>query len=330
MMPTLSRNLPGCYFSSDAYASLPAYHAATPELREKAKHILAQMRNSGLSADSPPVISDDRLLDAMVPPLHKRIYGFAQRIISRPDLLEREFFSARVQGLHPSAYSTVHILRRLRSAKEFDIGKIDDLPNKFIYYPLQKTPEASINTPAPYFVDQFRAIDAIRMSMPNGYTLVVKEHWVGIDVRPTSEMKILRRLPGVLVANYRLSSIDIIKKAALTMTVTGTAGFEGFLLGRPTLMLGKGIVAWCLGQIGRVGTLTEQIASTINNPVPDDIVIERIAEMLSVTYPFYYRSTGEQGEHVLRSENIEYMADAFVDHLQREAAHDGLVSGEMG
>ena len=50
------------------------------------------------------------------------------------------------------------------------------LPKRFIYYPLQVTPEASINTPAPYYVDQMRAIDALRLAMPPDCALVVKEH----------------------------------------------------------------------------------------------------------------------------------------------------------
>ena len=192
--------------------------------------------------------------------------------------------SSRVCGIDGGA------CRTSRAAREFDIEELDALPKRFIYYPLQVTPEASINTPAPYYVDQLRAIDALRLAMPPDCALVVKEHWAGIGFRSMDFVRQLRRLPGLLVAKYTMNSRDLIRRASLTCAVTGTAAFEAFLLGRPAIALGPGLSHWALGCGDASGSLREEIAARIDRPIPDQAVIERVATLLSVRYPFLFVS----------------------------------------
>ena len=176
------------------------------------------------------------------------------------------------------------------AAREFDIDDLKDLPKRFIYYPLQVTPEASINTPAPYYVDQMRAIDTLRMAMPPDCLLVVKEHWAGIGFRSFDFVRRLRSLPGLLVAKYTMNSREIIQRASLTCAVTGTAAFEAFLLGRPALALGPGLSHWALGCDNAKGSLRDEIAARLDQPLSDQTTIERVATLMSVRYPFLFVS----------------------------------------
>ncbi|MFW2569173.1 hypothetical protein ACN5PA_10870, partial [Aliarcobacter butzleri] len=67
-------------------------------------------------------------------------------------------------------------IRKYFAKKQYNLDNFEDLPKRYIYYPLQYSPESSLNIPAPFYIDQMRIIDALRMNMPNDMKLVVKEH----------------------------------------------------------------------------------------------------------------------------------------------------------
>ena len=109
--------------------------------------------------------------------------------------------------------------------------------------------------------------------------------------------------------------------------MTGTAAFEAFLLGRPGLALGPGLSHWALGCGGASGSLRDEIAARIDRPIPDQTVIERVATLLSVRYPFLFVSPFYPGEPMLRRGNMRRMYEALLDHLARLDAH-GARSGK--
>jgi hypothetical protein len=322
MLPADCRSLTGSYFAADAYAALPVHAAPRDDLRRKAAEFIEGYRHSPTPAQSAPkdfepMERDDEIMHVKLPSLPMRFYGAFRKFMERPDLFVSDQIRASVLNNLPTLRDKWWGLRTLRAAREFDIGELEALPKRFIYYPLQVSPEASINTPAPYFVDQLRAIDALRLAMPPDCALVVKEHWAGIGRRSPGFVGRLRRLPGLLVAKYTINSRDIIRRASLTCAVTGTATFEAFLLGRPALALGPGLSQWALGCGNVNGSLRDEIAARIDRPVPDPTVIERIAALLSVRYPFVFVSPFYPGEPMLRRGNMRRFYEALRDHLAR-------------
>lgn len=154
--------------------------------------------------------------------------------------------------------------------------------------------------------------------MPNGYILVVKEHPACLPLRHSSFLRKLRRLPGVVVAKVTIPSLELVKRAALTTTVTGTAALEAFLLGRPAMLLGPALPSWLIGPHPPANDVRAAIAGAIDKPPADEFIIERLAQLLSVRYPFAYGSVHEPGEPVLRRGNMRRMWEALKDHLERE------------
>jgi hypothetical protein len=213
------------------------------------------------------------------------------------------------------------------AAREYDAVSIDDLPKRFIYYPLQVTPESSINTPAPYYIDQMRAIDAIRFAMPSDYTLVVKEHPANIVARPVSFVRALRRKAGVMVVHYRVDSRSLIQRTAVTISVTGTATIEAFLLGRPSITLGPSFMAEYIGGACPIDRLEPAIRAAIGTKIPAATIVQAVAEVYSVTHPFVLRPPGTAGEPMLRRGNVARLLAAIVDHVQQDVA---LLQGANG
>ena len=113
-------------------------------------------------------------------------------------------------------------------------------------------------------------------------------------------------------------SIEIIKRAALTATVTGTAAFEAFLLGRPALAFGPGLPAWATGGMVNLADLRAEIRRAIRQPPSEEFVIKQVARLMSVRYAFIYDTSRLPGEPVLQQHNLEAFLHSLIDHIDRE------------
>jgi hypothetical protein len=323
--PVDLRNLSGTMFTTDCHETPPAYAVADDRYREMAREFVTAFRLKQSPARPQPaydeaVADDDEILKTYLPTLPWRMWGFLVRILERPDLFDVDLIRVSIMYNFGFVRDPIRRVRARRNAGRFDVGSADALPEKFIFYPLQYSPEASINTPAPYFVDQFRVIDAIRFAMPSDHVLVVKEHPVCLEMRPLPFMPRIQQSAGVRIARVSIPATEIIKKAALTVTVTGTAAFEGFLMGRPTLAFGSGLSAWTLGSVSFLGNLRETIVQRMANPPDENIIVEQVARLFSARYPFFFNSAHTPGEPMLRRGNVRRFLEALLDHLKREEA----------
>lgn len=322
MIPTTCRNLGGSFFSTDAQETLPDKRSATPELMDRAAAFIRHFRAEGGSTSPLPHHYDpgDERLPNFQPSLPVRTARYVLRTLRRPEMFERDHLRASLLNNLPQIRDSIWWARAKIAEKECDIGSPEGLPPRFVFYPLQMTPESSINTPAPFYVDQMRAIDAIRFAMPNDSCLLVKEHPSSISTRPVSFIRKVRRRAGVVVAHCRMPSRDIIQRAACTISVTGTATFEAFLLGRPSLVLGSSLVASYLGGVCSIDALRSRLRDSIESPPSDETIIRAVAEILSVRHDFTFGAPGGAGEPTLRRRNIQTMSSALLQHVGYRSA----------
>lgn len=320
IVPVTGRNIGGTFFSSDAHETLPAYRKATPETMQQAADFIGRFRKAHISAGLAAAPADPgEQLSSFRPPLTSRIARFIRRSVERPDLFDIENLRTSLLNNMPLYRDAMFRMQKRLNERHYDIDSLDTLPGKFIYYPLQYSPESSINTPAPYYVDQFRVVDALRFSMPSDHLLVVKEHPTCLTVRALDFMPKLRRRAGVVVVQHEVSSRELIKRAALTASVTGTATLEAFLLGRPSLVLGSSLVSSYLGGACSIGDLPRRIREKIGSETPDEEVQRAVADILSIRYDFLFSVPGLPGEPVLRQPNIDRFLAALLDHIRRDA-----------
>ena len=120
------------------------------------------------------------------------------------------------------------------------------------------------------------------------------------------------------MAKATISSTDLIQRAALTATVTGTAAFEALLLGRPAVALGRGFSAWALNGSLPFGELRERTRVAMAQPMSDEFVVHQVAKLISVRYPFFFATAHIPNEPMLRRGNIRCFWAAIVDHLARD------------
>jgi hypothetical protein len=100
---------------------------------------------------------------------------------------------------------------------------------------LHRQPEASIDVLGWRTRDQKELVARVAQSLPAGTTLAVKEHVNALGDRPAQYLKQLASVDGVRLVNPFANTWEWIRSADLVVTVSGTAGYEAGLLGKPVV-----------------------------------------------------------------------------------------------
>lgn len=322
VVPTHCRNLGGIYFSPDDRESLPEY--ANPDsvaAQEKAVKFLDQFRKSPTPAANQRLSNKDPMLPDYRRGFFSRLWLAVRRVANGVEPFEWDNLRASVLNNLPKLRDAIWNARKAWNQRYCDFRSLDELPSKYVFYPLQYSPESSINTPAPYFVDQMRAIDAIRHALPSDYVLVVKEHPACILLRNGRFVRNLQNVSGVKIAHYSMPGTEVARRADLVVSVTGTATLEAFLLGRQAITLGSSLVSSALGGVCSIDELPNRIKRLLRQSVRDDEVLSYLTRLFDVRHEVNYGSPGIPGEPILRQGNIKQLAAGFLDHCQRTAVY---------
>ena len=110
---------------------------------------------------------------------------------------------------------------------------------KYVYLPLNFQPEANIDVAAPYFANQIETARQVAMSLPDDYTLAVKEHPEMLGFRPPSYLEKVARTPNVKLIDYRITSEQVLKGAAMVVSPNSTTLVEAAFYNKPALQLGN-------------------------------------------------------------------------------------------
>ena len=140
---------------------------------------------------------------------------------------------------------------------------------KFIYFPLQSEPEASILTNTPFYSNQINLIEVIAKSIPINYILYVKEHplqkmklWRSID-----DYKKIKNIPNVRFLHPSVNAQEILEKTQAVISISGATGFEALFYHKPVIVFGDEYYDK-LSMVTKIETLNElpyKIRNTLSN-----------------------------------------------------------------
>ncbi len=140
---------------------------------------------------------------------------------------------------------------------------LDNLAGKiFVYYPLQKEPEATIMQAAPECLSQHATILAVARDLPAGVLLAIKENTSAIGRRTASFYDQIAALKNVVLLRSDTPSIEAIRQAAATVTIAGTASMEAVILGKPALTFSEH-VKWGFLPHARVVTCESELSALL-------------------------------------------------------------------
>jgi hypothetical protein len=178
---------------------------------------------------------------------HARSWGRIARALPE-SLLRHFYYKARGMEKGDSVFlsdliTTPFCIRRAQNhLARLATTDLDDLAGKtFMYYPLQKEPEATIMQAAPECLSQHATILSLARDLPAGVLLAIKENSSAIGRRTESFYDQILALKNVVLLRPDTSSIEAIKRAAATVTIAGTASMEAAILGKPAITFSKHI-----------------------------------------------------------------------------------------
>ncbi|KKR81648.1 MAG: hypothetical protein UU28_C0023G0002 [Parcubacteria group bacterium GW2011_GWD2_40_9] len=108
----------------------------------------------------------------------------------------------------------------------------------FCFFPLNAEPEITLYLYAPFHLNQPEIARQIARSLPVGFKLYVKDHPIMYGYRTRRFYKELKKIPNVKIINSQISGYDLIKKAKIVTTISGTAGWEATVLKKPVITFG--------------------------------------------------------------------------------------------
>jgi capsule polysaccharide modification protein KpsS len=108
----------------------------------------------------------------------------------------------------------------------------------FLYY-LHYEPDLSTYVWSNNYVDQLHLLKILSNNLPSGTKLVVKEHPLSKLIRPSSFYNEINKLSNVILIDSNNYSYGLILNSKGVITLTGSVGYEAWLLGKPVMVFGN-------------------------------------------------------------------------------------------
>ena len=179
-------------------------------------------------------------------------------------------------------------------------------PKIYNCFPLHFSPESSINTPAPFYIDQERVIDRILLS--DTKPLLLREHPALFGKRRLSFYKRIIRKPNVYFTKLDDSVHDLIAGSEMIFSVTGTVMIEAFFKGKKFRQFGKNyfscFIDWCNENSLSDEIRPQLLVNLIVNNCSRFIVLPHSQKNLGLNRALFSR------------ENIQSLNKALEDHVK--------------
>jgi hypothetical protein len=145
-----------------------------------------------------------------------------------------------------------------------------DLPAEpFVYYPLHVPADVALTLRAPEYYDQFALLDYLARTIPPGYRLVVKEHPALVGaISPARVAALMRDHDNFTLLRPTLNNHDVMRQAALIVTVNSKSGAEALMLNRPVVALGDSFYrnSALVNRADDLATLDQAIRAALARP----------------------------------------------------------------
>ncbi len=110
---------------------------------------------------------------------------------------------------------------------------------RFIYYPLHTEPEMALQSLSPEYFYQLSSIAALSRDLPAGVILAVKETFQATGRRPREFYEQITEFKNVVMLEMLELGPNVIHACEAVATITGTAGFEAAVIGKPVITFGQ-------------------------------------------------------------------------------------------
>lgn len=128
-------------------------------------------------------------------------------------------------------------IRRLTRGGSVGLGALAG--RRFAFFPLATEPETALQMLSPEHFYQLSAIAAVSRDLPAGALLAVKEHYAAVGRRPRDFHGQVAEFKNVAMMNMAELGLEAARAADAVVTISGTSGMEGAILGKPVISFGR-------------------------------------------------------------------------------------------
>jgi len=232
IVPTRMRIPKDMYGFTTGYESNSFIHFRNPDVLDKqwAYNFLKEYNQGNLHPQLKIAASSFKDLFKILP-LHLNIFLYRLK----------EYFDDR--NNYYTRYTILNLIgmyyRRRKNMALLKFFKPFQFPGttQFVLYNLHTQPESSIDVMASFFSDQISLIKSIARSIPISHELYVKVHPTDIDGKSLNFYRQIKDIPSVRLIHYACDTSELLEKASIIFTLTGTVSIEAGLRGIPVITL---------------------------------------------------------------------------------------------
>jgi len=207
------------------------------------------------------------------------------------------------------------------------VQKEPDMALPFVYVPLNYQPECTTSPMGGIFTDQLLMLQMLSAALPQGWKIYVKEHptqWK-LNGRAYSMFRFrgfyetIAALPNTVLLPITTKSASLIEHAKAVATVTGTAGWEAVLRGKPALVFGYPDYLYAPGvflvrDAGACQSVFQKMQNDLTLNVQD--VINYLAHFSRVSFRGYVSPLGKAVTRYTPQENRQALAQKLLSDLE--------------
>ena len=162
-----------------------------------------------------------------------------------------------------------------------------NLDSPFVFFALHYQPERTSCPEGGRYYNQYLAAALLASAIPEGWSLVIKEHPNQFDYHFTGEQCRWRdyyddflRLPNVSLVRPDYPAQDLLTRCKAVATITGTIGWEALARGKPALYFGLAWYGVCRSayRIRSVADVEDALTKIQQGEVPDEQDVRALIE----------------------------------------------------
>jgi hypothetical protein len=260
-------------------------------------------------------------------------------IKSALNLTNRPIFT--IDETDKADYHNIYQLKKIRKVmdkykKEYKKAEQEvDFKRKYIYFPLHYQPECNTSPVGEHFADQILTVKILSSALPQGWIIYVKENTAQWNYRNAQANSFrysgyyweLANIKSVSLVSPDVSSFDLAAQSQAVATISGTAGWESLVRGKPVLFFGHPWYQHCEGalSVGNSNDCRRAIEKIINGYKPDtQKILNYLIALDKSTIRASHVEYLERASGVPREESIKVITEAVWRKLTENEAPSGL------
>jgi len=213
-----------------------------------------------------------------------------------------------------------HTAMQVMRSRMLTLEKSREAP--YLFYPLHSEPEIALSIYGRDHQNQIETIRRLAQSIPLRWRLVVKEHPRSVGYRTSGYYRRLLEIPNVWFADPETRPFYWIEGAQAVATVSGFAGFEALMMGRPVIVLGD--VAFSvlprnmLRTVGAMSEVSSELADLLKEFRRDESALcAFVAACMQegVAVNLYSDLLAKPGRNRTAESTVETQYDNLANHL---------------